>query len=253
MREPPRAAWEELLKDLPEEVGLFAGRGVVGEGLRGRLQLLVAHLRTRGTQVRQEGGFLRRTQPAAGLASTSVTSGGARREPSQNLIYAWSGGCTHQRLHVFLQAGVPRLLHRRDAVAEGLLAPPQDPVWQQVEAREGVPQKVLLHPFLLRQRSVSVTFHRGGSGSTDTHLWNPHGLRQRQVVGREPVVQERNPQLQPGTNGDVRQAEKSAHGVEAIRSYPWAAVVRSDRSTSNRYSSSNRRTLSAAPASGFGA
>lgn len=56
---------------------------------------------------------------------------------------------TYHGLQVLLQAHVPRLLHRHHSVAEGLFAPPQDLIRDQVEVFEGVSEEMLLHAVLL--------------------------------------------------------------------------------------------------------
>lgn len=52
---------------------------------------------------------------------------------------------------MFLQAGIPGLLHRHHTITEGFFTPPQDLIRHQVETFEGFPQKVLLHSMLLTQ------------------------------------------------------------------------------------------------------
>lgn len=64
---------------------------------------------------------------------------------------SWSYINTYHRLEVLLQADVPRLLQRHQTITEGLFAPPQDVIRDQVETFEGVPQKILLHSMLLTQ------------------------------------------------------------------------------------------------------
>ena len=56
--------------------------------------------------------------------------------------------CVYLRLDVLLKAGVPGLLERHEAVAEGLLASPQNIVWDEVLTRKGTSQQKLLHTVL---------------------------------------------------------------------------------------------------------
>lgn len=108
---------------------------------------------------------------------------------------------------MLLQTGVPGLLHGHHTIAEGLFAPPQDLFRDQVKTFEGFPQKVLLHPMLLRQKDKEHSFisclgHQVSTVSEETpmtmttDLGNPHLLRQGEVVRRESVVQERHSELQ---------------------------------------------------------
>lgn len=58
---------------------------------------------------------------------------------------------TYHRLYMLLQAHVPGFLHRHHTITEGFFTPPQNLLWDQVEAFEGFPQKVLLHSMLLTE------------------------------------------------------------------------------------------------------
>lgn len=103
---------------------------------------------------------------------------------------------------------VPGLLGRHDAITEGLLAPPEDLLRNEVEALEGVPQEELLHSTLGQHREkkerdgAQWSVEAGAPGSwcwsAATDLRSPHLLGEGQVVRCEPVVQERCPDLQPG-------------------------------------------------------
>lgn len=55
---------------------------------------------------------------------------------------------TNHRVELLLQMVVPGLLQRHDAVTKGLFAPPKNLLGDQVQAFEGVSQKVLLHSVL---------------------------------------------------------------------------------------------------------
>lgn len=62
----------------------------------------------------------------------------------------------HHGVELLLQVVVPGLLGRHDAIAEGLLAPPQDLLRNEVEAFEGVPQEELLHSALEQHREKTA-------------------------------------------------------------------------------------------------
>lgn len=103
---------------------------------------------------------------------------------------------------MLLQARVPGLLHRHHPITEGFLASPQNLIRDQVETFKGFPQQVLLHSVLLTQDIQHMSAHDLNCAETDdttsglTDLWNPHLLRQGEVVCCESVVQKRHSELQ---------------------------------------------------------
>lgn len=112
---------------------------------------------------------------------------------------------TDHLVQLLLQVVVPGLLGRHDPITEGLLAPPEDLLRDQVEAIEGVPQEELLHSTLQQHREktrtstlVAGAVSYSGTAVTGTDLRGPDLLGEGQVVRCEPVVQERCPELQPG-------------------------------------------------------
>lgn len=130
MGEPLGLVWVVLLKGLAVVVGLLGAGSVVREGLGSVGHLLISDLRYRTTWIY----FL--------LTLCQWKSSRSQRFSED----------TDHRVELLLQVVVPGLLCRHDAVTEGLLAPPQDFVRNQVEAFEGAPQEELLHSTLDQDR-----------------------------------------------------------------------------------------------------
>lgn len=118
---------------------------------------------------------------------------------------------------MLLQARVPGLFHRHHPVAEGFFGPPQNLLRNQVETLEGVPQKVLFYSMLLTQdiqhkvqrRVLVVCLNQ----NDHANLWNPHLLRQREVVSCQSMVQERCSELQAEKDED-RLVLRVIHSLE---------------------------------------
>lgn len=65
---------------------------------------------------------------------------------------------TNHRVELLLQMVAPGLLRRHDAITKRLFAPPKNLLGDQVQAFEGVSQKVLLHPALQQDiENISVS------------------------------------------------------------------------------------------------